>query len=276
MSTATATRAPTGGSPLGRIAAVMLRHLYILRTSWPRIIELAYWPVMQMILWGFINQFLMTKSSWVAQAAGILIAAVLLWDVLFRGQLGVSVSFLEEIWSRNLAALFVTPLRPTELVAALLGMSLVRTLIGVVPAALLAIVLYEYSIFTLGLPLVAFFANLMVMGWSMGLVIASLILRFGLGAESLAWMAIFAIAPITGIWYPIATLPAWLQPLAWLLPSTYVFEGMRAVMLESRVDWMMMVSAAALNVVYIAAGLGIFLWMFARARRDGLLLRIGE
>jgi ABC-2 type transport system permease protein len=264
------------GFSFGRVAAVILRHLYVLRTSWPRIIELAYWPVMQMILWGFINQFLMTKSSWVAQAAGILIAAVLLWDVLFRGQLGVSVSFLEEIWSRNLAALFVTPLRPTELVAALLGMSLVRTLIGVVPAALLAIVLYEYSIFTLGLPLVAFFANLMVMGWSMGLVIASLILRFGLGAESLAWMAIFAIAPITGIWYPIATLPAWLQPLAWLLPSTYVFEGMRAVMLESRVDWMMMVSAAALNVVYIAAGLGIFLWMFARARRDGLLLRIGE
>jgi ABC-2 type transport system permease protein len=167
-------------------------------------------------------------------------------------------------------------LRPVELGAALLGMSFVRTLIGVVPATLLAIVLYRFSIFDLGLPLVAFFANLMVMGWSMGLVIAALILRFGLGAESLAWMAIFAIAPITGIWYPIETLPAWLRPLSWMLPSTYVFEGMRAAMIEHRVDLTAMVMAAGLNVLYIAAGLGFFLWIFARARRDGLLLRIGE
>jgi ABC-2 type transport system permease protein len=260
----------------GRVAAVILRHLYVMRTSWPRLFELAYWPIMQMVLWGFINQFLMTKSSWVAQAAGILIAAVLLWDVLFRGQLGISVSFLEEIWSRNLAALFVTPLRPSELATALLGMSLVRTLIGVGPAAALAIVLYNYSIFTLGLPLIGFFANLLVMGWAIGLAIAALILRFGLGAESLAWMAIFAIAPVSGIWYPISTLPPWLQPVSWALPSAYVFEGMRAVMLEGRIDWSMLATAAGLNVLYIAAGLGIFLWMFARARRDGLLLRIGE
>ncbi len=187
-------RPPAVFSPR-RIAAMVMRHLYVLRTSWPRIFELDYWPTLQMILWGFISQFLITNSSWVAQAFGVLIAAVILWDVLFRGQLGVSVSFLEEVWSRNLASLFVSPLRPYEMVVSLMVMSLIRTLIGVVPAALLAILLYRYSIFDLGLPLLAFFANLLVMGWATGLKIAAHIMRFGLDAESLAWIAVFALGP---------------------------------------------------------------------------------
>lgn len=99
---------PMGGSAR-RIAAMVLRYWYLLRGSWPRLLELAYWPTVQMIMWGFISQFMATNSTWVAQAAGVLIAAVLLWDVLFRGQLGVSVSFLEEMWSRNLGHLFVSP-----------------------------------------------------------------------------------------------------------------------------------------------------------------------
>ena len=259
-----------------RIGAMVLRYVYLLRGSWPRIIELAYWPTVQMILWGFISQFFTTHSSWVAQAAGVLIAAVLLWDVLFRGQLGVSISFLEEMWSRNLASLFVTPLRPYELIVAILGVSLIRTLIGVIPASLLAIVLYHYSVFDLGLPLLAFFINLLVMGWAMGLVISSLILRYGLGAESLAWVAVFLVAPLSGIYYPITVLPEWLQPVSWALPSSYVFEGMRSVMFEGvfRVDYLW--RAAALNLVYMAVGTAVFLRTFQIARRDGLLLRMGE
>ena len=259
-----------------RVGAMVLRYTYLLRGSWPRIVELAYWPTIQMILWGFISQFFLTHSTWVAEAAGVLIAAVLLWDVLFRGQLGVSISFLEEMWSRNLASLFVTPLRPYELIVAILGVSLIRTLIGVIPASLLAIVLYHYSVFDLGLPLLAFFINLLVMGWAMGLVISSLILRFGLGAESLAWVAVFLVAPLSGIYYPITVLPEWLQPVSWALPSTYVFEGMRTVMFEGvfRVDYLW--RAAALNLVYMAVGTAVFLRTFQIARRDGLLLSMGE
>ncbi len=259
-----------------RVGAMVLRYTYLLRGSWPRIVELAYWPTIQMILWGFISQFFLTHSTWVAEAAGVLIAAVLLWDVLFRGQLGVSISFLEEMWSRNLASLFVTPLRPYELIVAMLSISLIRTLIGVIPASLLAIVLYHYSVFDLGRPLLAFFINLLVMGWAMGLVISSLIMRYGLGAESLAWVAIFLVAPLSGIYYPITVLPDWLQPLSWALPSAYVFEGMRTVMFEGvfRTDYL--IRAAALNVVYMAVGTAVFLRTFQIARRDGLLLSMGE
>ncbi len=259
-----------------RIGAMVLRYAYLLRSSWPRILELAYWPTVQMILWGFITQFFSGHSEWVAQAGGLLLAAVLLWDVLFRSQLGVSLPFFEELYSRNLGHLFVSPLRPWELVAALLGISFIRTLIGVGTAALIAIPLYHYSIFELGLPLLAFFANLLVMGWALGIMVASLVLRFGLGAESLAWVAVFALAPISGIYYPIDILPSWLQPVAYAMPSSHVFEGMRAVLLEQRFDATHFFAAIALNAAYLLAGMALFIKVFHLARRRGLLLNIGE
>lgn len=259
-----------------RVWAMSLRYLYLVRGSWPRILELMYWPAVQLILWGFISQFFATNSTWVAQASGVLLAAVMLWDVLFRGQLGVSLAFFEELYSRNLGHLFVSPLRPYELVCSLLVISLVRTLIGLAGASLLAIPLYDYSIFDLGLPLLAFFANLLVMGWAIGLLVASLVLRYGLGAESLAWVAIFAVAPVSGIYYPISTLPEWLQLVAWALPSSHVFEGMRAVMFDGVFRMDLFWNATLWNLVYIAAGVMVFLRAFLSARRRGLLLQVGE
>jgi ABC-2 type transport system permease protein len=261
---------------LRRVGAMVLRYVYLLKGSWPRVLELAYWPTMQMILWGFITLFLVQHSTWVARASGILLSAVLLWDVLFRGQLGVSLSFFEEMYSRNLAQLFVSPLRPYELVAATLLISLIRTLIGVGTAAALAIVFYRYSIFSMGLPLLAFFANLLVMGWAIGLMVSALVLRYGLGAESLAWVAIFAVQPVSGIYYPVSVLPDWLQRVASALPSSHVFEGMRAVLIEHRFPSGQLAAAAGLNAVYLAVGIAVFLYAFEVARRRGLLLHIGE
>lgn len=261
---------------LRRIYAMVLRYTYLVRRSWPRILELVYWPTVQLILWGFITQFFITSSTWLAQASGVLIAAVMLWDVMFRGHLGVSLAFFEEMYSRNLGHLFASPLRAGELVGSLLVISLIRTLIGVGGAAMLAIPLFGFSIFGLGLPLLAFFTNLLVMGWSIGLVVSALVLRYGLGAESLAWVAIFAIAPVSGIYYPISVLPDWLQPLAWLLPSSHVFEGMRAVMFDQSVRMDHMLQAAGLNSVFLGVGTAVFLKAFEGARRKGLLMRVGE
>ncbi|MBN4069076.1 ABC transporter permease [Beggiatoa alba] len=263
-------------SSLQRIYAMCLRYFYLLRSSWPRIVELAYWPTVQMILWGLISQFFAENSTWLAQAAGILIGAVLLWDVVFRGQLGVSLVFFEELHARNLAHLFVSPLRPIELIASLLLISFVRTVIGVGVAALLAIAMYHYSIFDLGLPLLAFFTNLLVMGWAMGLIVAALVLRFGVGAESLAWVVVFAVAPLSGIFYPIEILPQWAQTLAWWLPASHVFEGLRAVMLDHQFPLDLFYTATLLNIVYLLASIVVFLHVFSIARRDGLLMRIGE
>ncbi len=264
------------GSARTRIGAMVLRHAYLMRTSWPRIFELMYWPTIQMVLWGFITVFLTTNSSYIAQATGVLISAVLLWDVLFRGQLGFSLSFLEEIWSRNLANLAVSPLRPAELLAALMTMSLIRTLIGILPAAGLAIVFYEISVFDLGLPLLAFFSNLLIMGWAIGMLVSALILRVGLGAESTAWLAIFLIAPVSAIYYPVSVLPEWLQAVAWWLPTAAVFEGMRSILIDGVVRGDLLWHAALLNALYLAVAAATFLYGIHVARRLGLLLQVGE
>lgn len=259
-----------------RIQALLLRHLYLMRTSWPRILEMIYWPTVQMILWGFITLYLRNETSFIAQASGVLISAVLLWDVLFRGQLGIALVFMEEMWSRNLGHLFVSPLRPYELVISLVLMSLIRTLIGVGGAALIAILLFGYNIFDMGLPLLSFFLNLIVMGWAIGLLVAGIVLRYGLGAESVAWVAVFAIQPISAIYYPVSVLPEWLQPVAWCLPSSYVFEGMRELLFEQTFNTTLLWQAMALNLLYLIAGISAFLAFFRAARQRGLLLQVGE
>ena len=259
-----------------RVAAMILRNLYVLRRSWPRILELVYWPTMQMVLWGFITTFFVQHSSWVAQAAGVLISAVLLWDVLFRANLGIALPFIEEMWARNLGQLFVTPLRPYEFVVALTVMSAIRTVVAVAPASLLALPFYDVWVFQLGPPLVAFFANLLVMGWCVGLIASGLVLRAGLGAESLCWFGIFLLAPVSGIYYPIATLPEWLQVVAWAIPAAHVFEGMRSVLFDGVFRHDLLVNAVALNVVYLGLSAGFFLYIFRVARQFGLLLQQGE
>jgi len=155
-------------------------------------------------------------------------------------------------------------------------MSLIRVSLGIVPAAVLAIPLYHYSIFSMGLPLVAFFGVLLVMGWALGLAICGLILRQGMGAEGLAWTVVFTISPISAVYYPVSILPAWLQHAAWALPSTYVFEGMRAVLFTGvfRADYF--VTAAALDIIYLALGAAVFFVAFHNARRRGALLQMGE
>ena len=259
-----------------RIGALALRYLYLLRSSWIRIVELAYWPTVQMILWGFITRYLAGHSDVIHQATGLLLSGVLLWDVLFRSQLGLSVVFFEELHSRNLGQLFISPLQPLELILSLMLVSLARTLIGVGFAVLLAIPFYDFNLFQLGPPLAGFFLNLLLMGWAIGLLVSALVLRHGMGAESIAWAAIFALAPLCGIYYPIATLPGWLQPLAWTLPASHVFEGMRAVLLDHtfRLDYFLY--ALLLNAGYLGLAISVFLAAVRQAREHGSLLQSGE
>ena len=261
---------------LGRIGAMTLRYWYLLRSSWPRLLELVYWPTMQMLVWGFLQLYLAQNTSALACISGTLIGAVLLWDVLFRGQLGFSISFLEEMWSRNIANLMMSPLRPVEFVAALMLMSLIRLAIGMLPVTVLAFVFFGFNIYGLGFALAAFFANLVFTGWAIGLLVSGLVLRNGLGAESLAWSLMFLLLPLACVYYPVGTLPAWLQPVSWALPPTYVFEGLRAALLDRVFRADLMLEALALNAVYLALGLGAFVLLLRSARQKGSLLAMGE
>jgi ABC-2 type transport system permease protein len=259
-----------------RIGAMVLRYVYLLRSSWTRVLELIYWPAVQLFVWGFLQFYIAQHSGFFARATGVFIAAVLMWDVLFRGQLGFSVSFLEEMWSRNLSNLMISPLRPIEFVSALMLMSLIRLAIGMVPVTLLAIAFFGFNLYSLGLALAAFFLNLILTSWAVGILISGVLLRNGMGAESLAWTLMFVIMPLACVYYPVAVLPDWLQAIAWMLPPTYVFEGMRALVMEHVFRADLMIQAFALNALYFTAGVVAFLQLLKSSRRAGSLLQTGE
>ena len=259
-----------------RVGAMVLRYLYLLRSSWPRILELVYWPTMQLFVWGFLQLYISQNAGFFARAGGVFIGAVLLWDILFRGQLGFSISFLEEMYSRNLGNIMMSPLRPFEFISALMVMSIVRLLIGAVPVTFLAIAFFGFNLYAFGIALVAFFFNLMLTSWAIGIFVSGLILRNGMGAENLAWSIMFLFMPLTCVYYPVTTLPGWLQPVAWLLPPTYVFEGMRALVIDKVFRPDLMVAALALNAALFAAGVFAFLKLLQSARRRGSLMQSGE
>ena len=261
---------------LRRIWGLAYRHIALFRRSWPRLLELMYWPVLQMAIWGFTASFLMGRGGNAATlAASALLGGVLLWEVALRSQMGVSLSFLEELWSRNLGHVFVSPLRPGELVAALLALSVVRMLVGVLPAVGVAFLLYAFNLFAMGPVVVLFFVNLTVMGWWVALGVISLILRHGAGAEALAWSILFGLTPFSAVFYPVSVLPAPLRAVAFLLPASHVFEGMRAA-LGGVIRWDELGWAAGLNVVWIIAAALLFVAQFRQARTRGALLNIGE
>jgi len=261
---------------LRRVFAMTLRHWYLLSSSWPRVLDLIYWPTVQMLMWGFLQLYLAQNSGFFMRAAGTFIGAVMLWDVLFRGQLGFSISFLEEMYARNLGNLMMSPLRPVEFVAALTIQSIIRLMIGLVPVSLLAIAFFGFNLWGLGLALTVFFMNLLLTSWAVGIVVAGILLRYGLGAENMAWTFMFLLLPVTCVYYPVSVLPSWLQVFAWMLPPTYVFEGMRALLIDHVFRSDLMVQAFALNVLFFAAGVAVFLLLLRNARREGTLLQGGD
>jgi ABC-2 type transport system permease protein len=267
------------GFSFSRVGAMMLRYTFLLRSSWPRLIEMAYWPTVQMLTWGFLQSYI-ARASGGASVSGkfaeTLIGAVLLWDILLRGQQGFSFSFLEEMWSRNLANLLMSPLTTAEFLVSLMAMSLVRLFIGVAPVTILATVFFGFNLWSLGLALAGFFVVLSLFAWSIGLFVCGLLLRYGLGAENLAWSLMFAVQPLGCVYYPVSVLPTWLQYVAWTLPPTYVFEGLRAVLIDHVYRADLMAIGFAMDVVLFVGAAYAYSHLLAGARRAGSLLQTGE
>jgi ABC-2 type transport system permease protein len=259
-----------------RIGAMILRYWYLLISSWPRLLELVYWPALQIVTWGFLQAYIAENAGFFARAGGTFIGAIILWDILFRGQLGFSISFLEEMWARNLGNLMMSPLKPIEFLISLMIMSLIRLAIGVIPMTLLAMFFFHFNFYSLGLPLIAFFCNLIFTSWSLGIFVSGLVIRNGLGAESIVWTLMFGILPLACVYYPVSVLPYWLQYVAWALPPTYVFEGMRALLIDHVFRADLMVDALLINAVLFIVSFAGFLGLLNSARRAGSLLQSGE
>ena len=275
MSDVSRTHSHRGIAP-HRIGAMILRYWYLMLSSWPRLTELVYWPTLQIVSWGFLQVYISQNAGFFARAGGTFIGAIMLWDILFRGQLGFSISFLEEMWARNLGNLMMSPLKPIEFLLALMIMSLIRLAIGVIPMILIALFFFHFNLIGLGLPLIAFFCNLIFTSWALGIFVSGLVLRNGLGAESIVWSLMFGILPLVCVYYPVTVLPHWLQVVAWALPPTYVFEGMRALLIDHTFRADLMIDALAINAVLLIAAFAAFMALLNSGRRAGSLLQSGE
>ncbi len=264
-----------------RVGAMLLRYSYLLRASYTRVLDIIYWPLVQMLTWGFLQTYLVQAGALkapggAAQVAGTLIGAILLWDILLRGQQGFSFSFIEEMWSRNLPNILMSPLRPAEFVVSLILMSILRLFVGVVPVTLMALLFFGFNLWALGVAFGAFFVVLMFFAWSVGLFVSGILLRYGLGAENLVWSLMFFVQPLGAVYYPVSTLPDWLQPISWTLPPTYVFEGLRAVLIEHVIRWDLLAQGLAIDVALFSVAAFGFGQLLKSARRAGTLLQTGE
>lgn len=260
---------------LGRISAVLLRHLYLYPVSLSRFMEIFYWPVLELLIWGYLTVYLSRNPGSATNWTAFFLGAVILWGVLNRSQQAVCVSFLEEIWSRNLLNLFASPLSPMEFLAATMLLSFVKFILAAIVTVFLAWLIYSFNIFQLGFWLIPLAGNLIVMGWAIGIVTTSVILRYGEQAEMLAWGIVFLIQPFAAVFYPVSVLPRPLQSVARLLPCTYVFEGMRSVIATGSMSWEKFFAASALNAAYLLAALAFFKWMYRQSQERGLLTKLG-
>ena len=259
-----------------RIYALSLRHLYLIRSSFPRILDLIYWPTIQIVLWGFISKFFEIHSDFYNHTVGIILSAAILYDFLFRSSISFNMLFLEEIWSRNFTNLFVAPLKVSEIITALTVTALLRTLIGIVPAIFLATPFFGVSIFNLGPSLILLFLSLYLFGITLGLLVTSGLLRYGPAFENVAWSSLFLLAPLGCVYYPLSILPDWLQILAKGLPLVYIFEEVRSILLNNVVSYSNIISALVLNLVYFTLAIVIFYSAFSEARKKGTLINVGE
>ncbi len=259
-----------------RVGAVVIRQAFLYRRSFARILEVFYWPAIDILLWGFVTVYLLRSSKELPPFVSFFLGALILWDILFRAQQGISLSFLEDIWARNLVNVFISPLTISEYLLGLILVSVLKVIIAFFMMSFIAGILYSFNIFKMGLSLLPLTVNLVAMGWSIGIITVSLILRFGQEAEVLAWALAFLFMPFSAVFYPVDTLPGFLRVIAMIIPSSYSFEAMRIVINGSPFPFKLMLTAAVLNGIYILISLRIFYQSWRNALERGTIPKIGE
>jgi ABC-2 type transport system permease protein len=260
-------------SALTRTSAIVLRHLFLLRGSVARVLPLFAWVAVDIVLWGFITRYLNQVAVPGVDFVPALLGAVLLWDFFTRVMQGVTMAFFEDVWSRNFLNLFATPLSTSEYLGGLVISSIGTSMVGLVVMLLIATTGFGLSFLAYGAPLAAFLLVLFMFGIALGMVGCALVLRFGPAAEWFVWPIPALLSPFAGVFYPITTLPAWMQAIAMALPPAHVFEGMRSIVGGGRASPATLATAAFLAALYIVLTAALFTRVFRHAVRTGLIAR---
>ena len=261
---------------LSRTAVVPLRHFYLMRGSFARVLPLFIWVAIDIVLWGFITKYLNSVAATGFNFVPSLLGAVLFWDFCSRVMHGVTTAFLEDVWSRNFLNIFATPLSIYEYVTGLVISSTITSALGLIVMVVLATTVFGLSFFTYGVMLAPFLLVLFLFGIAFGIFGSALVLRLGPSSEWFIWPIPAMLSPFVGVFYPLSTLPRWMQWIGHALPPSYVFEGMRSLVMMHVFRSDLMLEALALNALYFAAAVIAFLELLKSARRAGSLLQTGE
>lgn len=256
---------------LHRIWAIILRFLYHFRHSFDRWVDVFYWPLLDLLLWGLTGLYFVSFSPDIPKVLVAILAGIILWLVVYRGQYEISGNLLEDVWNKNLINIFVSPLKLSEWTTSFFIIGVMKSLLGLGFAMALAFVLYKVKIFMFGIYLIPFVGLLILTGWWIGCLIAGLILRYGTRIQAFAWTAVWAISPFCGIYYPLAILPQWAETVAKFVPASYVFEGVRELIKTGTVDSSKLIISLLLNIVYCILALIFLRRSFSAILKKGLV-----
>jgi ABC-2 type transport system permease protein len=245
----------------------------LIRGSVPRALPLFAWVATDMVLWGFLTRYLNTVTQSGMDFVPTLLGAVLLWDFFSRVMQGVTTVFLEDVWSRNFLNLFASPMSVSEYIVGLVAASIATSAVGLIVMIALASGFFGLSFFAYGALLFPFVLTLFMFGIAIGLIAIAIVLWFGPASEWFVWPIPALIAPFAGVFYPVATLPAWMQMIARALPPATVFDSMRRIVAGEPVSAAMLAWALGLAVFYLLAGAWIFARVHRHAIRVGLIAR---
>ncbi len=257
-----------------RINAVIVRHLYDARRNFDRLTDLIWWPVLDIIMWGFFTIYLAHSSRLQLNVGSCLLGAVILWGTFYGFQRDMAVGFIDELWCRNLINLFSTPLTLSEYMVGLIGVCLLKVMVGLCAASAVAWAAYSFDIVPWMPMFIPYMANLLFFALALGIAITGLIFRYTTKIQALAWSFAGLLMPASCVMYPMSSLPRWMRAIAWMLPTAHSFEGMRQVLAGNGFSPQHFWWGAGLNAIYFVLAMGFFGWIFEQARTRGLLVKM--
>jgi ABC-2 type transport system permease protein len=252
-----------------RVKGIFFRYYYTLLKGPHQLADLFYWPLVDILLWGLTSVWIQSQSH-VPHLPLILMTALIFWQVAWRGSIDISVNLLQEFWHRNLVNLFSTPLKLKEWIFGILLLCLCKLVITILFGSLMVYVLYSLNVFQIGWSFIPFVALLLLFGWVLGFCAAAIIIYWGHQVEMFAWMIAFIFAPFSAVFFPVTILPEWAQIISWSLPTTYVFEGMRALLNGQSFPTNYFIYSFILNCLYLTLSIYFFKWMFNKSLTKGL------
>ena len=256
-----------------RVYAIFLRQIYLIRGNATRLIQIFIWITVDIVLWGFISKYLTGILGSGFSFVPVFLGAVLLWDFSTQVMQGISISFFEDVWARNFLNIFASPLRISEYIMGFILTGIGRSLIALTAMIVLATSIFGLSVFVFGVSLALFLLILFLFGIVLGIIGISIVLRLGPAAEWLVWPIPALLSPFVGVFYPLSTLPPWMQTVGRLLPPSYVFMGVRAIAHGGTFSTSALLIGIALSILYILLAYSLFAIVYRSAIRTGLIAR---